>query len=141
MTLASGIMGMRIGLEGSLGMSLGSKSGGLLARAARLAPDNPRVHLQQGISSFNTPEMWGGSKKDAEAALRTAVSLFAGQSDAAAWPDWGYLDALAWLGQTLTSLDKIDEARAVYQQALAIDPEMGWIRYDLLPGLDAAQEK
>ena len=100
MTLASGIMGMRIGLEGSLGMSLGAKSGRLLARAARLSPDNPRVHLQQGISSFNTPEMWGGDKKEAETELRQAVALFAGQSDETKWPNWGYMEALAWLGQT-----------------------------------------
>ena len=140
MSLLAGVMGLRIGLEPGLGMSLGMRSGRLLAKAGRLSAENPRVLLQVGVSKFNTPKMFGGSFKKAEVVLRKAVSIFAGdrpsEEDTAPWPDWGYLDALAWLGQTLVAQDKGEEARAVYQQALAIEPNMGWIRYQLLPALD-----
>ncbi|MEM1247457.1 MAG: hypothetical protein AAGK22_13855 [Acidobacteriota bacterium] len=136
MSLLSGVMGTRIGLDPGLGMRLGPKSGRYLAKAEALSPDNPRVHLQEGISKFNTPKSWGGSMKKAESSLRKAVALFAENPEQATWPNWGYLDALAWLGQALAAQDKIDEARAVYQQALAVNPEMGWIRYQLLPALD-----
>ncbi len=137
MSLLSGVMGTRIGLKPGLGMRLGAASGRHLAKAEALAPDNPRVHLQDGISKFNTPKMWGGSVRKAESSLRKAVALFAAQPSDTPWPNWGYVDALAWLGQSLAAQDKIDEARATYQQALALDPEMAWIRYELLPALDA----
>ena len=104
-----------------------------------MAPDNPRVKMQQGISKFNTPKMFGGSVKKAEAILREAVSIFADQaasSEEAQWPSWGYLDTLGWLGQALAAQDKTAEARAAYQQALAINPDMAWIRYQLLPALN-----
>ena len=136
MSLLSGVMGTRIGVDPGLGMRLGPKSGRYLAKAEALSPDNPRVHLQEGISKYNTPKSWGGSMKKAESSLRKAVALFAENPEKATWPNWGYLDALAWLGQALAAQDKIDEARAVYQQALAVDPEMGWIRYQLLPALE-----
>ncbi len=137
MGLLSGIMGFRIGMDPGLSMSLGPRSGQLISKAARMAPDNPRVKMQEGISKFNTPKMFGGSIKKAETLLREAVSIFADQAgnDQPEWPSWGYLDTLAWLGQALAAQDKTAEARAVYQQALAINPEMGWIRYQLLPAL------
>jgi len=138
MSLLSGVMGMRIGLDEALGMRLGAQSGRFLAKAEALAPENPRVFLQDGISKYNTPKMWGGSLPKAEVALRKAVAIFAGQPADSPWPDWGYMDALAWLGQALADQGKIDEARAVYQQALAVDPDMGWIRHQLLPALDSA---
>ncbi len=140
MSLLSGVMGMRIGLDEALGMRLGAQSGRHLAKAEALAPENPRVFLQDGISKYNTPKMWGGSLPKAEVALRKAVAIFAGQPSDAPWPNWGYMDALAWLGQALADQGKIDEARAVYQQALAIDPEVGWIRHELLPALDSTNK-
>ena len=140
LSLLSAVIGLRIGDSPVRGMRLGPHSSAALGKAARLAPDNPRVVLQRGVSSLHMPKMFGGGIDKAEEALRRAVALFADQADDAPWPNWGRLDALAWLGQTLAKQGRIDEARAAYQQALAIEPDMGWIRYALLPALDAQSD-
>lgn len=136
LALLAGIMGQRIGEKPMRGMTLGSKSSSLLKKAARLAPNNPRVALQQGVSHFHTPSMWGGGLDKAMPELERAVALFAQRPSDEPWPNWGQLDALAWLGQALARQGKTSEARAIYQQALAINPKMGWIRHRLLPALD-----
>ena len=63
--LLGSIYGTRI-TSAFKGMRLGPKAGKALERAAELAPDNPRVVLQQGISAFYTPKTFGGGMKKAE---------------------------------------------------------------------------
>ncbi len=136
LSLLSGVLGLRIGQSMMRGMRLGPRAGNLLDKAARLAPENPRVALQKGISAFHTPRLFGGGVKKAEKHLRQAVDLFAREPLNAAWPNWGRIDALTWLGQALAKRGNKEEARQVYQQALELEPDMGWIRFVLLPALE-----
>src|SRR5882724_6993297 len=53
--LHSYLLGQLIGSKGpAAGMTLGPKSGALLAKAMAAAPTNPRVQLFQGVSLMNT---------------------------------------------------------------------------------------
>ena len=121
---------------GFSGMFLGPKASGALNRAYELGPDNPRVALQRGISYFFTPKTFGGGVEKAEAELRRARELFEGETAGQPWPNWGRLDCLAWLGQVLASQGQTEEARVLYQEALKLEPEFGWVRHQLLPDLD-----
>lgn len=134
--LLGGVLGERIGIQPFRGMTLGSRASAAFARAKELAPDNPRVLLQQGVSHFFTPSMFGGSVEKAEDELRRARARFAEQPADAPWPNWGRVDTMAWLGQLLAKKGQIADARAVYQQALEMEPRCNWIRYALLPALD-----
>lgn len=139
--LLSGVLGQRIGEASIRGMVMGPQASSHLQRAAEAAPDNPRVVLQQGISALFTPSMFGGSVEKAEERLRRARVLFAQQPDEAPWPNWGSIDALGWLGHTLVRQERYDEARAVYEQALALEPDAAFITQFLLPELEAEEPK
>ena len=133
--LQSAVYSAQIAKAPMKGMTLGGRAGDALDRAAALAPENPRVVLQQGMSAFHTPAMFGGSKSRAEQLLRRSTELFAKEPATAAWPNWGRFDAHAWLGQLLAEKgDKIG-ARAEYDQALKVAPASGWVRYVLIPAL------
>jgi hypothetical protein len=91
----------------------------------------------QGILAFHTPSTFGGGP---EAALplvmkaRNRLDLSVHPSEGIG-PSWGWLDASAWVGQTYAALGRIDDARRVYEETLAREPNMAWIKQQLLPAL------
>jgi tetratricopeptide (TPR) repeat protein len=136
---ASALLGSVFGeqIDGFFGgMFLGPKAEKRLERALALAPQNPRVALQRAISHYFTPRTFGGGLDRAEAEARRAVTLFESEPADRPWPNWGRVDALAWLGLILKKSDRPDEARAAWEAALALEPEHAWVRDKLLPGLD-----
>lgn len=52
-----------------------------LESAQELNPDNPRVYFLLGQQSYNTPEAFGGSRKNALALFEKAQSLFEKEGD------------------------------------------------------------
>jgi tetratricopeptide (TPR) repeat protein len=139
--LLGALYGSQIARSPIRGMTLGRSANDELERAATLAPDNPRLHLQQGISFFNTPAMFGGSTDKAERSLRRSIELFQREPADRPWPNWGRLDAHAWRGQVLLEKGDRGGARAEYDKALAIAPQSGWVRYSLLPALEKAEKR
>ena len=131
--LLASIYGAQIGLSPMRGMTLGPRAGNLMDEALELAPQNPRVALQQGISHFHTPSMWGGGLDKAEVELRRAIALFASEPADRPWPNWGRFDAHAWLGQALAKKGDREGARREYEAALRIAPRSGWVTHVLLP--------
>ncbi len=132
--LLSSVYGRQISLSGIKGMFLGPKSGNLLKKAEQLAPDNPRVVLNAAISAFNTPKMWGGSKERAMEGFQRAAELFAREKPTdPIHPVWGHSETYAWLGIAYMDRDEEDSARAAFEKALEIDPDNGWVKYELLP--------
>jgi hypothetical protein len=118
------------------GMFLGPKASKSLERAYELDPENPRIALQRGVGYFHTPKAFGGGLEKAEGELRRARELFRSEPLEKQWPNWGRIDVLGWLGQALAGVGKQDEARAHYEEALAIEPTHTWIREELLPALE-----
>lgn len=132
------IHGARIA-EGEDAIRLGPHATRAMEEAAKLALDNPRVALLRGIHFFFTPRPFGGGLERAESELRRAERLFAGERSDQLWPNWGRVDALAWLGQVLAKKRDEAGARAAYRRALAIEPNHTWIR-SLLARLEAKGE-
>lgn len=59
-------------------------------KAEKLEPDNPRLYLMDGISTFYTPEMFGGGAKKALTLLEKSLDLFGKRVEKETWyPDWG----------------------------------------------------
>jgi tetratricopeptide (TPR) repeat protein len=134
--LLASVMGQLIGADPSRAMTLGQAAGEAMARARTLGPDNPRVWLLDGISAIFTPAEYGGGPARAEERLRRAVALFERDAPTPPAPRWGKGEAHLWLGQVLQKEGRRDEARAEYQRALELEPENGWVRHALIPGLD-----
>jgi tetratricopeptide (TPR) repeat protein len=119
------------------GVTLGPRANGALDRAAEIESGNPRVLLLQGVSAFNTPAMFGGGTDKAEQYLRRSLERFSAEPSDKAWPNWGRFDAHVWLGQTLLQRGDRTGARAEYDKARALAPNSGWLRYVLIPALEA----
>lgn len=135
LSLLSGVYGAKIAKSPVKGIILGPKSTQTLDKAMALEPENPRVLLAKGVSKFNTPAAFGGSAREAETLLRRALAKFAEAPAGQAWPNWGRVDAHAWLGQVLADRGDKPGALAEYEKALVLAPKSGWIRYVLLPAL------
>ncbi|MDE2727851.1 MAG: tetratricopeptide repeat protein [Gemmatimonadota bacterium] len=135
--LQSSLYGMKIALSPWKGMILGPRSKNAMDRAVKSDPDNPRVLLLSGISALETPPMFGGSSKEARELLLRSVDRFETyQPVSEVHPSWGRYEAYAWLGQVAVELDDNDAAKAYYEKALEINPDGGWVRYQLVPALE-----
>jgi tetratricopeptide (TPR) repeat protein len=119
------------------GMTLGPRASGALERAAEIDGGNPRVLVLQGVSAYNTPAMFGGGMDKAEHLLRRSIERFAAEPGDKPWPNWGRFDAHVWLGQALLQRGDRAGARAEYDKARALAPNSGWLRYVLIPALEA----
>lgn len=138
LALRSAVVGQLIPVSGMLGVvRLGPRSNGLMDRAVKLGPDNPRVWLLRGITAMHKPSQFGGGLENAERDLKKAIELFVGNVPSAQCPSWGYAEAWAWLGRVYADQKRVDEARAAYAKALQIAPGLTWVSKDLLPALDA----
>lgn len=134
--LLASFFGEKLRLDPSLGIQYGPRSQQLLGRAMSLAPSNPRVVLMNAMSTYYTPEMWGGSKERGLEGFRHAATLFAEEDlDNPLLPAWGHEEAYAWIGIAETDQGNVAAAREAYNQALAINPEFDWVKYSLLPQL------
>ncbi|HJU69677.1 MAG TPA: tetratricopeptide repeat protein [Gemmatimonadaceae bacterium] len=137
--IRSSVLGQLIGSNPLRGMTLGRKSSSAMDRAVEVGPNNPRVWLLRGIGAMFTPSLFGGGLDKAEEYLDKAVALFSSDAPAPPMPAWGHAEAYIWLGQLHRRRDRIDEARQAYNRALELQPDNGWVRHVLLPGLDRAK--
>jgi len=118
-------------------MRLGRRAYNLCLENAERAPKNPRALIQRGLMYHFAPKTFGGDPAAAHATFRAAFDHFdPSEEGPGAWPNWGSVDSAGWLGQALVKEGRIDEARGVYQQALAAYPNARWIREELLPKLE-----
>lgn len=121
------------------GMRYGPKADDAISRAQSLAPDNPRVLLLNAISLLNKPSRWGGDREKAVAELKRAIQRFEAATfeDDRLRPHWGHADAYAWLGIAHMKAGDAAQARAAFEQALAVRPGYTWVESVLLPQLTA----
>jgi tetratricopeptide (TPR) repeat protein len=135
-SLLASVYGIQISVDPGLGPTLGSQNVALTSQALGIAPNNPRVLLQAGISKLNTPEFYGGSKTKALEYYKKSVKVFETSGGGITNIEWGYLDALAWLGKTYTQLKEYSSAVDVYNKALEVAPEYAWVKKILLPAAE-----
>jgi tetratricopeptide (TPR) repeat protein len=130
-----------IGISPIKGITLGPRSGAAIDKAMKLGPDNPRIWFQKGLASFYTPKMFGGGKDKALEELTHAIELYQKEAPPSPiYPQWGYDEAYAWVGQIYQEQGRFEEAKKAYEAGLQINPASGLIRYNLLPNLEKATE-
>jgi Tfp pilus assembly protein PilF len=101
-------------------------------KANRLAPENPRVVLLDGLADRSLPKALGGDKVRAQKKFTRAVQLFeeSGAQDPGG-PRWGAADAYLHLGRGLHQSGDTLGARNALEQALIIAPEFAAARREL----------
>jgi tetratricopeptide (TPR) repeat protein len=139
--LLSSCLGIKIGFNPSEAMVLGPQSGIALEKAKSLAPDNPRVAMVAAISTYNTPEMYGGSKARGFEEMKRGAELFDHWTSAdSLQPDWGKDQIWAWIGIAHMDRKEMIQAKRAFDRSLEINPDNGWVKHVLLPRLAAAAE-
>ena len=135
--LLASVYGQKLGLKPHLGMALGLEAQRVLAKSKRLDGNNPRVVLIDGMSDYYTPAMFGGDKQRAIFKTEQALELFAKEEIRdTLQASWGYDEACAQLGIMRQEAGDIEGAREAYVKALEVNPNNGWVKSQLLPGLD-----
>lgn len=134
--LLGAVYGAQISGSPWKGMMIGPRISSAFGEAERLAPENPRVALQKGITLFYVPKALGGGPEAAAKELRRAEALFAREPAGKPWPNWGRVDAHVWLGRALAEKGDRQGARAAYLRALALAPEYALVRSEFLPAVE-----
>ena len=136
--LLASAYGQKLGLKPHLGMALGPEIKRVLEKSKRLDGNNPRVVLMDGISDYYTPAVFGGDKQRAISKVEQALELFAEEEIRdPLQPSWGYDEACAQLGIMRQEAGDIEGAREAFVKALEVNPNNGWVKSQLLPGLDS----
>jgi tetratricopeptide (TPR) repeat protein len=133
--ILSSIYGSKIAYAPMKGMFLGGKSSNHMNQALQHGKDEPLVYVLNGISKYNTPETWGGSKAEALKSFAKAVEMLECQPIEQLQSSWMFLHALAWHGIVLQNTGNAAQALKVYQRALEVAPDFQWVKQSLLPEL------
>ncbi len=126
--LFSSILGIEIGFKPHLGMINGMQSGKEIEVARKLAPENPRVYLIDGIGKLYTPKMFGGGVDKAMELFEKAAELFEKEADKGIYPDWGKDEVYVWLGNAYKEKKEDSTATILYKKALQVNPDCGWAK-------------
>jgi tetratricopeptide (TPR) repeat protein len=127
--LLSSLYGLKIARNWINAALLGPRAYGLAEEAVRRDSTNPRAWLVRGMMKLNAPVVFGGSSAEALESFRRSIELFERPGERTLLePDWGYIDALVWLGWTHQKDGRLSEARSAYEKALGIEPRADWIR-------------
>jgi tetratricopeptide (TPR) repeat protein len=140
LAVQGGLLGLSLSFKSPVAMmTIGPQLDGVLGRAAGLAPDDPRVHLLDGINTLHKPAFVGGGPKPALAKFARAIERFAAETvtDSLA-ADWGRDDAHLWAGRAAMKLEDYAAAKRHFDDALAANPQNGWVRTALLPEAEKA---
>ena len=141
--LKAGLQGLWLSFDPGAMMTLGPQMGVALDRAKDLEPANPRVVFLDGINTFHKPGFVGGGADKARKTFDQAIALWAKVPAAAASAagdptalDWGRDDTFTWAGRAATKMEDYAAAKAYYEKALVANPNNGWVKSSLLPGVE-----
>lgn len=130
LALQSACYGYLANLGGMAAIRNGSRSGKSIEAALALAPKNPRVILIDGFGLYFRPKFVGGDKGKGCARINEATRLFdegnSSRTNSAAHSslDWGAAEAHYWSGRCARDLGDMVTARAEFEKALTLDPNL-----------------
>ena len=137
LALKAALQGLSIQFNGAAAMTLGPAMAENMGRAVGMSPADPRIQLLDGINTLYTPSFFGGGPEKALVKLHRALELFAAEAPDKSGERWGHDDAHVWAGRAEAKRENFAAARRHYVEALAINPNHGWVKNTLLPEVDA----
>jgi hypothetical protein len=117
--------GLQAGYSPIKGAYYGKLSNDALEQAMAMQQNNPRVQLAAAILAFQTPTLFGGSKKDALAHSDVAIAAF---NQPCQHICWGQAEAYIWRGLAKADAGDKAGAKADWTQALQQAPNYGWAK-------------
>lgn len=117
--------GLQAGYYPIKGAYYGKLSNDALAQSKALQAGNPRVLLASAILAYQTPTLFGGSKKEALTQAEAAVVAFAKPCQQICW---GEAEAYVWRGLARAEAGDKAGAKADWHEALRQVPDYGWAK-------------
>jgi tetratricopeptide (TPR) repeat protein len=130
--LLAACAGIRVAAKPDLGEQLLPRARAAWQAALPAGAGNPRVVLLRAIGLTFAPPPYGDRQKGLEM-WREAITLFEKDRPEPLMPDWGFAEAVAWLGGAHLMLDQPEEARVFLERALALRPDFWWAGKAALP--------
>lgn len=126
-------IGFRISLNKLKAFTLGSESSENLEFALKSDPNNVQALVDKGNSLFHMPAIFGGNKAEGMRLFIKAMKIMeqTGKTD----QNWFYLNLLTIIGKSYTKLDKLQEAKLVYEKTLRKEPNYKLVKEVLYPEL------
>ena len=99
--------------------------------ATKLDKNNPRLLMLNGMSSFYTPEAFGGGVDVAIPKLEKSVDAFKTRKEASElYPDWGYDLAIGYLAMSLVKRNDdgdMTKAKTLIDEGIKMNPDSGFL--------------
>ena len=125
--LVSSLYGQKIMYDMSQAMVLGQLAHASMKTAKLLDPENPRITILEAISTYFTPEQYGGSKENGYAMMDEALKYFAKYTPKEKiHPDWGHAEAFSFLAFWKLSDGDTTSAVQNLEKALKTEADYGW---------------
>jgi len=100
--------------------------------AAKLDKNNPRLLMLNGMSSFYTPEAFGGGVDVAIPKLEKSVEAFKTRKEASElYPDWGYDLSIGYLAMSLVKRNDdgdMTKAKTLIDEGIKMNPDSGFLK-------------
>jgi tetratricopeptide (TPR) repeat protein len=113
--------------------------------ASRLEPENPRYVMLNGISSYWTPEAFGGGVGKAITDLEKSIDLFSKRKEKSEiYPDWGKDLAYGYLAMGLVKRNSdgdMTKAKEIIDEGMKQFPGSGFISKYVMSDYDKAKSK
>ncbi|MGD9992429.1 MAG: tetratricopeptide repeat protein [Salinivirgaceae bacterium] len=127
--LKGAFIGFELGLNPWKAPFIGPESQTIINDALKKAPNNPQTNFEYANLLFWSPKWVGGDKQKALSYYKKTISLLEQNKQTR---QWYYLWAYTAYANALKTMGCTDDARKVYQQIAAIEPEYQWVKEELL---------
>ena len=126
-------MGFQIGIDKYKAIYLGSKSRYNIDKAIGLDPLNVQALIDKGNILYYAPVVFGGDKKEALIYFLKGAKLMERNKDT--YQNWEYLNLLTIIASAYEKIDKLKEAKLMYEKIIGIEPDILWVKDELYPRL------
>jgi len=113
--------------------------------ASKLEPENPRYVLLNGISSYYTPESFGGGMNNAIPNLEKSIDLFSKRKEKSElYPEWGKDLAYGYLAMALVKRNDdgdMTKAKDMIDEGIKLFPSSGFISEYVMSEYKKSQSK
>lgn len=127
-------VGFRIGLNPLKAPFLGPSCSKNVDKALSINPSSAQANIEKANLLYYSPSAFGGDKTEAKRYYNRAIALFERNPELTA-DNWLYLNLLTTVAQINTDEKKYNDAKAMYEKIMKIEPNYLYVKNQLYPQL------
>lgn len=127
-------VGFHIGMNPLKAPFLGVSCSKNVDKALSINPSDIQANIEKANILYYAPSVFGGNKAEAKRYYQKATSLFE-RNPASITDNWLYLNLLTIVAQINTAEKKYNDAKAIYEKIMKIEPNYIYVKNELYPQL------